>query len=163
MKEVEEEYSKFLDEEFYPMLANPPTYISDAFIDVYFTGYGMYKKQILDALLGDLVFGTLAMLFVWTYLLLHTRSPFLASMGVYLIFSSIPCGFAVFTYASNGGRVTIASFLSVFLIIGIGSDMLFIYTDFWKQSLEYYRTQDTVERLQFTLKHAGKSTLATSF
>lgn len=161
MSEAQDEYQQFLDDEFYPMINDPPEYITDEFIKIYFTGKGIQEKQILEALFGDLVFGGLAMVFVWTYLLLHTRSPFLASMGIYLIFSSIPCGFAIFTYASSGGRVTIASFLSVFLIIGIGSDMLFIYTDFWKQSLEY--TRDPVERLQFTLKHAGKSTLATSF
>eukprot|EP00746_Dinoflagellata_sp_MGD_P151199 gnl/MRDRNA2_/MRDRNA2_82855_c0_seq1.p1 gnl/MRDRNA2_/MRDRNA2_82855_c0~~gnl/MRDRNA2_/MRDRNA2_82855_c0_seq1.p1 ORF type:complete len:1787 (-),score=229.40 gnl/MRDRNA2_/MRDRNA2_82855_c0_seq1:71-5431(-) len=161
VKDIENQYKTFLDTEFYPMLSKPPEYITDEFINVYFAGYGIYQKQILEALFGDLVFGAIAMFFVWTYLLLHTRSPFLASMGIYLIFSSIPCGFAVFTYASDGGRVTIASFLSIFLIIGIGSDMLFIYTDFWKQTLEY--TRDPVVRLQFTLRHAGKSTLATSF
>ena len=73
--------------------------------------------------------------FVLVYATLHTRSPFLALLGLFLVMLSIPATLAVFILASGSGEFSLMMCLSVFIVIGVGSDMLFVYTDFWKQSL----------------------------
>ena len=50
--------------------------------------------------------------------------------------------------------MSIASFLSLFLVIGLGSDVVFVYTDSWNDSAHYKDTE--VERLAWTMKYAGK-------
>ena len=99
--------------------------------------------------------------FVLVYATLHTRSPFLALVGLSLVMLSIPASFAVFMLASGSGELSLMMCLSVFIVIGVGSDMLFVYTDFYKQSLLF--TRDPAERLKFTYLQAASSTAATTF
>lgn len=155
---LQQMWTEFLEVELYKVISDP--FAIDG-IRVYYTADGMEAKEVMDTLYSDSMYALGSFTFVWLYLFLHTRSPMLATMGLLLIFLSIPAGFAVFSIVAGSGRMTIASFLSLFLIIGIGSDMLFVYTDFWKQSLSY--TRDEVKRLKFTYCQAGKSTAATTF
>lgn len=73
--------------------------------------------------------------FVLIYATLHTRSPFLAMVGLFLVMLSIPAALAIFILTSGSGEISLMMCLSVFIVVGVGSDMLFVYTDFYKQSL----------------------------
>jgi predicted RND superfamily exporter protein len=57
--------------------------------------------------------------------------------------------------------MSIASFLSLFLVVGLGSDVIFVYTDFWRDSSSV--TVREVDRLVWTYQKAGKASLATTF
>lgn len=115
------------------------------------TAYEVSRTLMLDVqwAIGSIVFVTL-------YLWLHSGSFLLslASMGV--IFTAVPLAY-VLTPAS---KTTVASFLSLFLVTGIGCDVVFVFTDCFDQSIEVEKTMQ--RRIAWTLLHAGRNCLATS-
>ncbi|CAE8651119.1 unnamed protein product [Polarella glacialis] len=74
--------------------------------------------------------------------------------------SSIPVSFVVAMALTGSADTSIASFLAVFLVIGLGSDVVFVYTDFWRDSKEVKVSR--ASRMTWTLLHAGKASFATS-
>eukprot|EP00439_Symbiodinium_sp_Y106_P036328 s6179_g4.t1 len=130
-------------------------------VRVFFSGDGISSYETFAAVGGDAMFAIMSYCFVLVYATLHTRSPFLALVGLSLVMLSIPASFAVFMLASGSGELSLMMCLSVFIVIGVGSDMLFVYTDFYKQSLLF--TRDPAERLKFTYLQAASSTAATTF
>ncbi|CAE7675160.1 PTCHD2, partial [Symbiodinium pilosum] len=102
---------------------------------VFFQGDGVSSYETFAAVANDAMFAIMSYCFVLLYATLHTRSPFLALVGLFLVMLSIPATLAVFILASGSGEFSLMMCLSVFIVIGVGSDMLFVYTDFYKQSL----------------------------
>jgi len=133
----------------------------DGALRVFFTGDGIAGYEAMTAVQSDLQWAGGSYMFVLFYATLHTRSLFLAVGGLFLVMLSIPSALALFCLASGSEAVSLMSCLSIFIVIGIGSDMLFVYTDFWKQSIQHSR--DPVKRLKFTYTQAASSTAATTF
>ena len=104
------------------------------------SGTGLFapreERSTCDRALPAMAEAIMSYCFVLVYATLHTRSPFLALVGLFLVMLSIPATLAVFILASGSGEFSLMMCLSVFIVIGVGSDMLFVYTDFYKQSLQ---------------------------
>lgn len=100
------------------------------------------------------------MFFVLLYMVLHTKSLLLSLMGLVIIGLSVPFSYVVFALFTGSNVLSIASFLSLFLIVGLGSDVVFVYSDFWQESKQF--RQDLESRLAWTLWHAGKASFATT-
>jgi len=128
---------------------------------IFFNGDGVEGYEAMAAVQNDLLWALGSYVFVLFYATLHTRSIFLACLGLFLVMLSIPCALSIFSHASGMQTISLMSCLSIFIVIGIGSDMLFVYTDFWKQSIQHSR--DPVKRLKFTYLQASTSTAATTF
>eukprot|EP00927_Polykrikos_kofoidii_P028065 TRINITY_DN24564_c0_g1_i1.p1 TRINITY_DN24564_c0_g1~~TRINITY_DN24564_c0_g1_i1.p1 ORF type:complete len:1660 (-),score=318.38 TRINITY_DN24564_c0_g1_i1:106-5085(-) len=130
-------------------------------VRVLFTSDGFEELVALRAMAGDLTWAIGAYVFVFVYATLHTRSPILAIVGQLIVMTSIPCSAGIFKVASRASELSAAMLLAVFIIVGIGSDMLFVYTEFWKQSLSH--TRDPVRRMRHLYAHAATATAATTF
>lgn len=130
-------------------------------IEVFYKAGSMEYLEAFRALSGDLRWGVAAYIFVSIYATLYLRSPLLSCVGLFLILLSMPAALAIFTLLSGVTKVSLMMCLSVFILIGIGSDMLFVYTDFWTQSLTYSR--DPQVRVRFVYTQAASSTAATTF
>jgi len=128
--------------------------------EMYYTGSTLYSKEVTETLLGDLLLAAGSMGFVLFYLMVHTQSVLLGSLGLLLIVSAIPLSYVLFSIVTGSNTMSIASLLSVFLIVGLGSDVVFVYTDFWADSA--LRKENFGSRMTWTLIHAGKASLATS-
>merc|ERR1740133_139427 len=133
----------------------------DGDLHVLYSGDGIEGYESMAAVMNDVRWAGASDCFVMLYATLHTRSLFLAFVGLGLVMLSIPSALAIFSLASGSETVSLMSCLSIFIVIGLGSDMLFVYTDFWKQSIQHSR--DPVKRLKFTYKQAASSTAATTF
>ncbi|CAE8648055.1 unnamed protein product, partial [Polarella glacialis] len=105
-------------------------------------------------LMTDLLYAIGSILFVILYLRLHTGSFLISISSFCIIFTSVPVAYVV----TPAAKTTIASFMSVFLITGIGCDVVFVFTDFWEQG----KGMAMEDRLMWMLVHAGSSCLATS-
>lgn len=130
-------------------------------VRVYFSGVGLDTLQVMQALGNDLKFALGSMLFVLLYLIAHTGSFFLGPVSMVTVILAVPLAYVFFAVLSGTTTMSIASMLSVFLIVGLGSDVVFVYTDFWRDSKTHF--DDTSRRLAWTYLHAGKATLVTSF
>jgi len=150
--DLKEKYQTFIADEVYP-------YLSKADIDgckVYYYGDHIIGYEIEYTIQKDALWAIGSMSFVMVYLYFHTRSKLLTVACLGIIFSSVPLAYAM----TPASKVTIASFLSLFLITGIGSDVVFVFKDFWDRSALMTTKIDV--RLAWMLVHAGKSCLATS-
>jgi predicted RND superfamily exporter protein len=150
---LKEEYASFIKGEVFDTLSDP-----DRFKDtkVYYFGDTLTGHEITHTLMGDAMYALGSIIFVLCYLLFHTQSILISISCLLIIFTSLPVAY-VFTPAS---KTTIASFLSLFLITGVGSDVVFVFTDFWDQSAKLKRP--TEGRIAWMIMHAGKSCFATS-
>jgi len=154
---VNADYEKFILDEVYPVLtdsslANEPAHI-------YYEGDVITGYEIEKTLFEDLMWAIGSITFVFCYMWAHTKRFYLSICALLIIFAAVPVGYVLTPVA----KTTIASFLSVFLITGVGSDVVFVFTDFWDQSrMVYQKPSELHLRVAFMISHAGKSCLATS-
>jgi len=123
-------------------------------------GTGVRSKLIWKIILGDISLAAASMVFVLCYLMFHTQSVVLSIVAILVVFLSIPLSYVGFAFIADSVEMNIASLLSLFLIVGLGSDVIFVYTDFWKDSAQL--TPIIGERYLLTLRKGAKATLATS-
>lgn len=85
-------------------------------------------------LFNDVVLVLASISMVWLYMWFHTSSLFLASFGMGHVVLSFPFAYfflQLFLYPKSMG---VLNFMSLFIILGIGADDVFILVDAWKQS-----------------------------
>mmetsp|Transcript_932 Transcript_932/g.1616 ORF Transcript_932/g.1616 Transcript_932/m.1616 type:complete len:1344 (-) Transcript_932:92-4123(-) len=150
--EVQNVYREVIKEEVWPLLSQR----ENEYINIYYYGDVISGHEVEQALQNDVMWAIASLCFVTVYLWLHTRSLFLSIMSLCIILTSVPLAY-VLTPLS---KTTIATFLSLFLVTGIGCDVVFVFTDFWEQSVQVERS--TGRRLTWVLLHAGRNCLATS-
>ena len=97
------------------------------------------------------------------YMTFHTRSIFLAVSSLLNILMSLPISMCIYSYIF---RVTYFSSIHIsiiIIIIGIGSDDIFVFHDAWKGSSEIKAISNKpILRLSYCYRYAAKSMLVTS-
>jgi len=89
--------------------------------------------DIMALLNTDLTLGAISLLLIFAIILLNTTSLLLTLAGLFEILASIPL--AMFLWMICGQRtVSIFELLGLFLILCIGADDIFVFTDTWKES-----------------------------
>eukprot|EP01065_Artemidia_motanka_P042442 TRINITY_DN569_c2_g1_i1.p1 TRINITY_DN569_c2_g1~~TRINITY_DN569_c2_g1_i1.p1 ORF type:complete len:1268 (+),score=331.28 TRINITY_DN569_c2_g1_i1:81-3806(+) len=147
-------------------------------IDVWFDGPGLLDKYIEAVLMQDGLWAIGSMIFVWLYIVFMNGSWFLGTMGMGQILMAF--GPAYIVYFVLGFRYFgTFNVLTIFIILGIGADDIFVFLDTWKQSEmdfpvlhhaedvsdEERRRLDTdrrFRRMSWTWKRAAKAMLVTS-
>lgn len=95
---------------------------------------GVYFQEILNKDLGWAIF---SLLFVWFFMWYHLKSMFMSGMTMLMIVLSFPI-----TYTIYGGifqipfNDTLIS-LTIFIVLGIAADDVFVFCDAWRQSLQH--------------------------
>eukprot|EP00929_Paragymnodinium_shiwhaense_P100255 TRINITY_DN6244_c0_g1_i1.p1 TRINITY_DN6244_c0_g1~~TRINITY_DN6244_c0_g1_i1.p1 ORF type:complete len:1637 (+),score=371.52 TRINITY_DN6244_c0_g1_i1:85-4995(+) len=153
MAEATAEFEALIQDEVYPLLSNTPQVYRHT--RMFYAGDVISGYEITHTLFQDCLFAVGSLGFVMLYMWFHTGNLCVACTSLFLIFLSIPVAYVL----APAAKTTIASFLSLFLITGIGSDVVFVFTDFWEQGSHM---KDVDKRLSFMIKNAGKSCLATS-
>eukprot|EP00928_Gymnodinium_smaydae_P031132 TRINITY_DN22957_c0_g5_i1.p1 TRINITY_DN22957_c0_g5~~TRINITY_DN22957_c0_g5_i1.p1 ORF type:complete len:1206 (+),score=173.87 TRINITY_DN22957_c0_g5_i1:93-3620(+) len=156
--EVKAIWNNFLLNEALPLLNNPGL----EKIQLYWTGNDLYSLEIMQIISGDLALAAGSITFVLIYLMIHTRSIILAFIGLITVFMSVPLAYVLFAFLSGSTKLNIATMLSLFLVVGLGADVVFVYTDFWRDSAAETRSEDTRRRALWTYQMAGKASLATT-
>eukprot|EP00929_Paragymnodinium_shiwhaense_P071499 TRINITY_DN36339_c0_g1_i2.p1 TRINITY_DN36339_c0_g1~~TRINITY_DN36339_c0_g1_i2.p1 ORF type:complete len:1448 (+),score=185.47 TRINITY_DN36339_c0_g1_i2:161-4504(+) len=127
---------------------------------IWYDGTAFHGLEVTSALRSDLALAAASGVFVLLYVLFHTRSVLLGLVGVFLTIMSVPLSY-VFSAMTLGTRtVSFTSFLALFLVVGFGSDVIFVYTDFWRDSLQHHDRYE--DRLAWTYKHASRASFATT-
>jgi len=151
------DYEKFIVDEVYPVLSD--SQLDEEPAHIYYEGDVITGYEIEKTLMEDLMWAIGSISFVLLYMWAHTKRFYLSICALLIIFAAVPVGYVLTPVA----KTTIASFLSVFLITGVGSDVVFVFTDFWDQSrMVHQKPSELHLRVAFMISHAGKSCLATS-
>eukprot|EP00931_Biecheleriopsis_adriatica_P047463 TRINITY_DN27366_c0_g1_i1.p1 TRINITY_DN27366_c0_g1~~TRINITY_DN27366_c0_g1_i1.p1 ORF type:complete len:1723 (-),score=331.85 TRINITY_DN27366_c0_g1_i1:45-5213(-) len=131
-------------------------------IQVYFEGSGMMTYQLLLTLKSDSLMAAGSVSFIILYLTLHAGSAVVSCGAIFLTFLAIPAAFVATAVISGSNTVTGAAFLSLFLISGLGADIVLVFVAFWKDSLSHHEKEDVVPRIIYLYKNAGLACLATT-
>ena len=144
--------------------ANEDGEADSSIVGVYFVGSGVTEAQINEVILADgsLVFG--AIVFVYLYTWFHVRSGFLACLGMLHVMMSFPVAYFIFRFLVGVEKFGMLNTLSIFVLLGIGADDIFLMVDAFKQSkvMGPSVSRSLHHRLAFTWSRASKAMLITS-
>jgi len=129
-------------------------------MNVWYDGTGFKDFEVKRAVTGDIPLAIGSAVFIHLYMLFHTRSMLLALIGPILAMMSVPLTFIICAVFSGQTTVSFANFLAVFLAVGFGADVMFVYTDIWRESVRY--AESPADRLAWTYSRAVKASLATT-
>eukprot|EP00928_Gymnodinium_smaydae_P057698 TRINITY_DN4090_c0_g1_i1.p1 TRINITY_DN4090_c0_g1~~TRINITY_DN4090_c0_g1_i1.p1 ORF type:complete len:1356 (+),score=309.88 TRINITY_DN4090_c0_g1_i1:153-4070(+) len=127
---------------------------------VLFSGTGVETFQAREALWGDMMFAGGSASFVFAYMVFHIKSVLLSFLGLVICVLSVPLAYVILAVLVGSTTVNMASFLALFLVVGFGCDVLFVYTDAWRDSDRF--ADGDKERVAWTLKRAIKVSFATT-
>ena len=129
-------------------------------MNVWFDGTSFRDYEVRLAVVNDIPLAIGSAIFILVYMLAHTRSLLLALLGPFLAMMSVPIAFIICAAFLGNTTVNFANFLAVFLAVGFGADVMFVYYDSWTQSEE--RWHSIPNRLSWTYQRAVKASLATT-
>lgn len=101
---------------------------------VFYSGDYINSYEVMSTINGDRLLALCSLALVMTYMVVHTRKPLESVLAVLMIFGAVPIAFVVYAFLAGSGKLSIASFLAFFLVVGLGADVVFVFDDFWKQS-----------------------------
>lgn len=129
-------------------------------------GSRILQQQFAEVSVTDMVWAAGSVVFVYAYLFFHTGSIFVASLELLQILCSMPLAILVYKLVYGIDFFQTLHSLSVFIILGIGCDAVFIFVDAWNQApVNVLRTDDEtlIKRMRFTYERASKALFVTSF
>uniref|UniRef100_A0A7S0ZFC8 SSD domain-containing protein n=1 Tax=Timspurckia oligopyrenoides TaxID=708627 RepID=A0A7S0ZFC8_9RHOD len=104
-----------------------------------------------------------SVIFVFAVIWFHTTSGYLAVMVMIQILLSFPVTYFIYRFICQITYFSSFHILSVFLILGIGADDCFVFTDTWHQSAVVLGAEASdLERLSFSFRRASKAMFVTS-
>ncbi len=115
------------------------------------------KQVVLDMMLAVASF-----LFIFLFMWFQTGSLWITAFGIFSVISSFNIANLVYRVVFDYRYFGIFHVLSIFIILGIGSDNIFVFMDSWKQSHQSTH-KNMAMRLTTVYKRAAKATLITSF
>ena len=135
-------------------------------LDVIVGGEEITRFEIRRALASDVTLAAIGFGVVAGVMWMHLDgSAFLALCGLFEIALSFPAAYFFHRVVLGVERVSVLQFLSVFVILGIGVDDVFVfYESFAAATRAVGRSPETlVVRLSYAYEHAGRAMLVTSF
>jgi len=133
-REATDAFEAFLKVTLHPVLISRDPGLVAQGIRAFYYSRELDKLDIFYTLWSDcrLALGGVAV--VLAIVRLHTQYWCLSLLGLLLVLESVPLGYVMFKRFSGLPEVSIVNCLSLFVIIGIGSDLIFILTDGWRQT-----------------------------
>ena len=133
----------------------------DSKVRVLYGGNQIFDDEVDKTLWADIRLSIFTMAFVGAFVLLFTRfSIFLTTVGIISILSPICLAYYLFRIVFKVKSLGILSGISLFIIIGIGVDDVFVFINTFRQA---HNAKSLESRMAHTLSTAGKATFFTSF
>lgn len=125
---------------------------------------GNTRGEIFNSMLtAQMLLAVGVFVIVYFLILYHTGSFWITSCGFLQIFMAFFWGFTFYTVVLWREFFPFLNLVSLFLIIGIGADDLFVYVDAWKQSFAIIPSRTPLaNRLSWTMRRAGSAMLVTT-
>eukprot|EP00930_Biecheleria_cincta_P002714 TRINITY_DN103707_c0_g1_i1.p1 TRINITY_DN103707_c0_g1~~TRINITY_DN103707_c0_g1_i1.p1 ORF type:complete len:1167 (-),score=146.91 TRINITY_DN103707_c0_g1_i1:295-3615(-) len=127
---------------------------------MYYTGRSLESLDLEEMMSEDMLLAIISVSLVLSYMVYYTQGVFLGLMGLILVVTAVPLAYVLIALLTGDPTISLAFGLSLFLVVGIGSDVVFVYSDFWKASRK--RVMTDKQRMIWTYRHAGKASLATT-
>ena len=134
-------------------------------MDVIFGGEELTEFEILLELVNDISYVGVGIAIVTVYMCVHMDySVFLTLAGLAEIFISFPASYFFYRVVMKVPFISVLQFLSIFVILGIGVDDVFVFYDTFISATNAVGRDTSLEvRLSYAYQHAGRAMLVTSF
>ena len=126
---------------------------------------GYLRSKDSQRIIGfDLSWAGASIFAVWVYMSLHTGSPFIATLGMFEILASFPVSIFLYRVLFRVSYLGNIQILSVFVVLGIGADDVFVFFDAFKQSAyePLAVSASTLTRVEYAARRASKAIFVTS-
>jgi len=133
-------------------------------VEVVFGALALEGEEFLRVIFLDFTWAGLSLLGVWLYLMFHLGSFFLSLVGAFEIFMAFPAGAFIYRQIFGIDYFAQLHILIIFILLGLGADDVFVFTDAFKQSESMPGVGiNLLDRLQYTAHRASKAVFVTSF
>lgn len=129
-------------------------------VSVLYGGGDLFDYLVDEALLSDLRLAAISLGLIVLLLLILTFSWWLTFMAVLTISSSVAFAYFFYRVVFGNQYMGILNGVSLFVIIGIGVDDIFVFINTFRQAVD---NKDLGQRMAHTISVAGKATFFTSF
>jgi len=137
----------------------------ESFGDACIIGYRAGSKMNIftGQLIADNMFSGGAFVIVFCILWFHTTSGFIAFFGFLQILLNLGVAYGIYMAVFWLPFFPFLNLVGIFVVVGIGADDIFVFMDSWKQSLQSFGEEATLEkRLGLVLYKACGSMFITS-
>ena len=124
-------------------------------LDVLYLADGTLFDKFQDVLLRDSLLAFLSFVFVYLYLQIHTGSFMLATLGMVQVIMPFPLAYFVYRTIFGIKNFYGLSVLTLFIVLAIGADDIFVFFDSWKHADQRPR-HDTCVYMRGRFAHAWK-------
>eukprot|EP00804_Cyclotella_cryptica_P024803 CCRYP_001761-RA/>CCRYP_001761-RA protein AED:0.23 eAED:0.23 QI:209/0.75/0.6/1/1/1/5/0/1089 len=132
-------------------------------INSYYFMTAIIGDTILAIVTQDALLAIFSFIFVFFWIRINTQSWFLAFVGLFEIFFSIPVAWFIFTVIFQIKYFATLNSLAIFVVAAIGADDIFIFMDAYKQS-QYHPELlgDLSTRMSWVYRRTGVAMAITS-
>jgi hypothetical protein len=132
-------------------------------INSYYFMTAIIGDTILGIVTQDALLAIFSFIFVFFWIRINTQSWFLAFVGLFEIFISIPVAWFIFTVIFQIKYFATLNSLAIFVVAAIGADDIFIFMDAYKQS-QYHPEilGDLATRMSWVYRRTGVAMAITS-
>merc|ERR1711871_887589 len=103
-------------------------------IDVEWFAISMMSNEFQRMLGQDFLAPIGSIVIVLCWILFHTKSGFVGSLGMLQILLSLPFAYTIYRFVFGIRAFSQMHILAIFLVLGVGADDIFVLTDAWHQS-----------------------------
>ena len=131
-------------------------------LDFVYNNVALFVDATIKQVILDMMLAVASFVFIFLFMWFQTGSIWITSWGIFSVISSFNIANLVYRVVFDYRYFGIFHVLSIFIILGIGSDNIFVFMDSWKQS-HSTSYKNLALRLTTVYKRAAKATLITSF
>ena len=159
VEEMENEMEEFLVKTFKPLVSDLKD-TANGFSLVYWS-YLLFRHDIVIQIFFDMTFAIGSILFIFAFIVYHTKSLWISTFAVSSILTSFLCTNLIYRIVFDFKYIGYFHVITLFIILGIGADDIFVFLDVWKTS-GYQEYSSLSMRLTCAYKKSIKSMFFTS-
>ena len=92
----------------------------------------IYNVIFQETLQGDMAFAAFGFLFMFVYIWSRIDSFFITLISMLMILMSFPVSYMIYTGIFQISMNTKLNYLTIFIVLGIATDNIFVYCDAWR-------------------------------
>lgn len=131
-------------------------------MNFYYNNNALRWNAVQNQIIYDMMLAIASFAFILIFSWFHTGSLWITAWGIFSIVSSFNITNLIYTFVFDFKYFGTFHVLSIFIILGIGCDDIFIFMDTWKVSSDS-KFGNLAHRLSVVYKTAAKTTFITSF
>jgi hypothetical protein len=130
-------------------------------MNFYYFSVSLWTAALQKQIIYDMMLAVASLCFIFSFCWFQTGSLWITSWGIFGIFSSFNITNLLYRIVLDYRYFGVFHVMSIFIILGIGSDNIFVFMDSWKQS-ENNKYKSLAHRLSDVYRKSAKTMFVTS-